>query len=124
MDEFLDTDPPSVEIPLTWTDINGKRLGEPWFVKTDIYRPEEKKKLVEEHMHYFARGLLLAQDNAKDMAAWNKRMTSIINKADRVYEFELDVALKNLNLANQNLKLVLMTLRTVAKQQDGAMSGM
>ena len=124
MDEFLDTDPPSVEIPLTWTDINGKRLGEPWFVKTDIYRPEEKKKLVEEHMHYFARGLLLAQDNAKVMAAWNKRMTSIMNMTVRVPESELDVALKNLDLANRNLKSVLMTLRTAAAQQDEAMTEM
>tara|TARA_Y100000389_G_C17463454_1_gene523547 strand:- start:1258 stop:1701 length:444 start_codon:yes stop_codon:yes gene_type:complete len=118
MDEFLNTDPPSVEIPLTCTDINGKRL------KTNIYRPEEKKKLVETHMHYFARGLLLAQDNAKVMAAWNQRMTSIMNETVRVPESELDVALKNLDLANRNLRSALMTLRTAAAQQDEAMTEM
>ena len=124
MDEFLNTDPPSVEIPLTWTDNNGKRNGEPWFVQTNIHCSEMKKQLVEAHMHYFAKALLFAQDNAKFMAAWNNRMTCIINKTDPIIEFELDVALKNLHLANQNLKSVLMTLRTAAAHQDNAMAEM
>ena len=103
MDEFLNTHPPSVE---------------------DICGPEEKKQRVEAHMHYFAKALLFAQDNAKFMAAWNNRMTDIINKTDLILESELDVALKNLDLANRNLKSALMTLRTAAAQQDKAMTEM
>lgn len=91
---------------------------EPWFVQTDIYRPEEKKMLVEAHMHHCGRGLLLAANNANVMAARNQRMTSIIDMTVRIPESELDVVLEKLDLANRNLMSALMTLRTAAAQQD------